>query len=80
MAGMPAMEPDGDEPKGKGKGIDLAVIMGGGKEKPAPPSEDKGEELPPGFETAATEAFPDMEGDTERVKALWRAIKACDDY
>jgi len=83
MAGMPGMEPDGDEPKSKskGKGLDIAVIMGGGKPKPGSDDEDKGGgDLPPGFETAATEAFPEMAGDTERVTALWRAIKACDEY
>jgi len=39
--------------------------------------DDDHDELPPGFEEAAVEAFPEMEGDVERLKALRRAIAAC---
>lgn len=66
---------------------DPSKVFGGGKSAPAddpmPDEEDMvegpegDEELPPDFERAATEAFPDMEGDTERLGALYRAIEAC---
>jgi len=74
------------------KPVDLAIIFGGkpGKGGHSPPSrgsdehdddesteEDHDDDLPPGFEAAATEAFPDLEGDSERLKALKRAIAAC---
>lgn len=79
MGAMPGMSDDEDKPKGKG--VDLAIIMGGkpkggGDSMPKPKDESSGDELPPGFEEAATEAFPDM--DPERLKAFWRAVKACD--
>jgi len=87
MAGMPGMEPDGDEPKGKskGKGLDIAVIMG---DKPklgdGKPAEDRGGALPPGFEAAFSEVFPDMAGDQEKMAAMKRLIGTCmsdsDDY
>jgi len=85
MAAMPGMESD-DAPKGKDKGIDLAIIMGG-KPKPGAklggkePDGDEGgdDELPPGFEEAASEAFPDLAGDKERMLALKRCIHLCAD-
>lgn len=50
-------------------------------EKPADTggdSEDTGEgDLPPEFESAAVEAFPDLDGDTKRLQALYDAIEAC---
>jgi hypothetical protein len=70
----------------KKKGVDLAIIFGGkGKGGEKPPMRDSDEhddehdELPPGFEAAATEAFPELDGDTERLMALKRAIAACAD-
>lgn len=87
MAGMPAM--DDSEPKPKGKGLDLAIIMGkskGGMDKPAPKGSDEesGEGLPPGFESAFSEVFPDMAGDQEKMMAMKRLIGTCmsdgDDY
>jgi hypothetical protein len=91
MAGMPAMD---DEDSGKGKpkkGIDLAIVFGKPKgkggpddapdsersERPDREAEDEG--LPAGFEDAASEAFPDMAGDTERMESLHRLIKLCSD-
>lgn len=41
--------------------------------------EGGGEELPPDFEASAGEAFPELQGDSDRMMALWRAIKACVD-
>ncbi len=72
----------------KRKGPDLAIIFGGkpskGSPKPGSDTEDReqpetsdDDELPPDFETAAIEAFPELEGDTDRLKALKRAIHAC---
>ena len=71
---------------------DLSVIFGIGKpskgDDKSPSSrdsrderddKDESDELPPGFEEAAIEAFPDLEGDTDRLKALERCIKACTD-
>lgn len=75
------------DPKRKG-GPDLAIIFGGkpGKpsSKPGPDTEDRehsddneDDELPPGFEAAAIEVFPDFEGDHERLVALKRLIALC---
>lgn len=89
MAGMPAMDKGkGDPPK---KGIDLAIVFGKPKGKGGPddaPDSERSEagpdregegELPAGFEDAASEAFPDMAGDTERMGSLHRLIKLCSD-
>jgi len=71
---------------------DLSVIFGIGKpskgDDKSPSSRDaederdedkESDELPPGFEEAAVEAFPDLEGDQDRLKAFWRAVQACTD-
>lgn len=85
MAAMPGMDDEeGSKPKGKGKPIDLAIIMGGKPKGGAPPAgddEESGEDdgLPHGFEEAASEAFPDLAGDTERLHALKRLIMLCTD-
>jgi len=92
MAGMPAMDDEkGKPPK---KGIDLAIVFGKPKGKGSKPdtepdgdeaeppmsmSDHDGDELPPGFEDAAAEAFPEMAGDTERMGALKRLIHLCTD-
>ena len=71
-------------------GPDLAVVIGpgprGGRKPPARgmsdmddrgpggPDEERGE-LPPGFESAASEAFPDM--DPAAYPALKRLIALC---
>jgi len=71
------------------KAVDLAIIFGGkgrGGDKPPlarsserdeEPTEEEHDDLPPGFEAAAVEAFPDLEGDRDRLAALKRAIAAC---
>lgn len=90
MAGMPAMEDN----KPGGKGVDLAVIMGGGKPKlgggKLGADDDGGSEkpsgddsLPPGFESAFAELFPDMADDKDKMMAMKRLIGTCmggDDY
>lgn len=82
---MPGMDKE-DAPK---KGIDLAIIMGGkpkgdaGKMGAEKPKESDSDDLPPGFEEAFAEAFPDAAGDHERMLALKRLIGTCmsgDDY
>jgi len=60
---------------------DLAVLVGTGKGGRKAPSVGMGEEgeeaseLPPGFESAAAEAFPDM--DPAAYPALKRLIALC---
>lgn len=65
------------------KGVDLAVVFGGPKAsaKEAPEEDESGgdDELSPDFEAAASEAFPDMAGDRERLLALKRMVMACMD-
>lgn len=50
-------------------------------EKPADDGDSMDSEgesdLPPEFESAALEAFPDLEGKPERLQALYDAISAC---
>ena len=83
MASMPGMDDSEGSSKPKGKGVDLAIIMGkpGGKPPIKMPekSEGSGDELPHGFEEAASEAFPDIGGDMDRLHALKRLIMLCDD-
>lgn len=64
--------------------VDLAIVMGGpkGKAPMGEPDGDEreesdGDELPPGFEEAFAEAFPDSAGDTERMQAVKRLIHLC---
>lgn len=38
---------------------------------------EKQDDLPPEFETAAVEAFPDMKDDPDRLRALYSAIESC---
>lgn len=38
--------------------------------------EDYGE-LPPDFEDEAVKFMPELEGDSERMMAFWKAVKAC---
>lgn len=84
MGAMPGMGSD-EEDAPKGKGVDLAIIMGGkGKpgDKPSAKAEPDGEsedELPPGFEEAFSEAFPDAAGDKDRMLAVKRLIHLCAD-
>jgi hypothetical protein len=86
MSGMPGMSKDDEEKPGKG--LDLAIIMGG-KPKPGaskardekPMEEEHSDELPAGFEEAFSEAFPEAAGDKGRMLALKRLIACCDsDY
>lgn len=65
-----------------GKGVDLAVVFGPAKGGKKPPKAgpgmmmgDEDEGLPPDFESAAGEAFPNMTPD--RMAAFKRAIEAC---
>ena len=56
----------------KGK-TGLALVFGpgkGGSSKGEPSSSDD-------FESAAVDAFPELEGKPERIAALKQAIKAC---
>lgn len=65
----------------------LAVILGGlkkpakgGGAEPADETDSapEGEEgMPPDFETAAGEAFPELKGDPEKMAAFHRACMAC---
>ena len=91
MASMPGMDDSEGDSKPKGKGLDLAIIMGkpGGKppiKMPAKDDKQDDNELPHGFEEACNEAFPDMAGDMERMKACARMCRAvmseemADDY
>lgn len=52
------------------RGGDMSEMMGGGAMEP-----DGDEGLPPGFESAASEAFPDM--DPANYGALKRLIALC---
>jgi len=77
----------------KRKGPDLAIIFGGkpgkpsskpgsdseDRDRPDDDTDDEHDDLPPGFEAAAIEAFPDFEGDHERLAALKRLISLCMD-
>lgn len=49
-----------------------SVFGKGGSEPPEPESE-----VPEDFEAFAVEAFPDLEGDMVRLRALKDAINAC---
>lgn len=40
-------------------------------------TEDHKDDLPPEFETAATEAFPELADDPDRLHAFYSAIEAC---
>jgi hypothetical protein len=71
----PMMEREPAEP-------DLALLVGPSKGGSAPPGGgmmdepmEEAEELPPGFEAAAVEAFPDM--DPASYPALKRLIATC---
>ncbi len=52
---------------------------GAGSDPMASESEYKseGSGVPPDFEDYAATAFPDLEGDAARMKALYQAVKAC---
>lgn len=79
------------KPKKGDDAVDLAIVFGpkpkGGKKPPvgAGMDDDMAEaddheeeaELPPDFESYALEAFPELEGDTARTTALWKAVQAC---
>ena len=63
----------------------LALIFGKGKPKSSDDDaeeSDDGEEyeedeVPPDFESYAVEAFPELEDDSARTMAFWKAVKAC---
>lgn len=66
----------------------LALVFGGGKSSPGrgasesedddEMSEEEGEgEIPADFEDYAIQAFPELEGKPERLKALRKAMMAC---
>lgn len=74
----------------KVKGPALALVFGGGKSSPGrgaseseddemdEASEEEGEgEIPADFEDYAVQAFPELEGKPERLKALRKAMMAC---
>lgn len=81
---MPAMSDD-EKSSGKKKGVDLAIVFGGkgdDKEASGKSGGDDGggdEDLPPGFEEAYSEAFPDAPADKEQMMALKRLIHLCSD-
>jgi len=78
-------------PAPKKKGVDLAIVLGGMPKKGKPPMGDEGpddeaesddesgaeEDLPPDFVAGIEEAFPEMAGDEDRMRAMKRAIHAC---
>lgn len=86
MSSMPGMDTE-DEKKPKGKGVDLAIVFGGkpkGDRDSAPARGEEDDEkdedgLPPGFEEAYAEAFPDSPADPEQMKSLKRLIMLCTD-
>lgn len=41
------------------------------------PFESEGSDVPPDFEDYAAIAFPELDGDAARMKALYQAVKAC---
>lgn len=51
-------------------------VFGAGADE-APDAEAEDTEIPEDFEAYAIEAFPDLEGDPVRLKALKDAIHAC---
>lgn len=72
----------------KKKGVDLLMVLGpkkpgmmGGSMKPGmmgkkdPDAENESSEYGGEFESAASEAFPDM--SSEQRDAFWRAVAAC---
>ncbi len=56
-----------EKPKGG-----LALVFGPGKEGSKEEPSSSGD-----FESAAVDAFPELEGKPERIAALKQAIKAC---
>ncbi len=66
----------------KGGMFDALVL---GKKKPAMGDEPESDmdsdadydDMPPGFEEEAIVAFPELDGDSVRLDAFWRAVKAC---
>ncbi len=66
----------------KKHGPDLTLVFGmgpkSGKGEPDKAEAEENEEtaIPPDFEKAAVEAFPELEGDEERIAALHRACLA----
>jgi hypothetical protein len=79
-------------PKRKPVGADMVIAFGGGDHhhdepdgdemdnSPDEGADDMGEgdtEYSAEFETAATDAFPELEGKPDRIKALYDAIMAC---
>jgi hypothetical protein len=74
--------------KKSGEPVDLAIVLGGGPKSMGgkkPPALDEAEgdsdELPPGFEAAASEFLDDKMPHEGRMHALKRAIHACmEDY
>ena len=65
--------------KGKDKGVDLAIVLGGPVKakggKPPPEAEpDADDDAPtPEFEAA----FAEYQADPSDAQAFWRAVKAC---
>lgn len=40
-------------------------------------SDEDYSELPPDFEDEAIKAFPELDGESARLMALWKAVRAC---
>ena len=63
--------------RGSGGGMGMSSGMGDGAEEDESDDEDESESLPEDFEDYAITAFPELEGEPERLQALYRAMKAC---
>ena len=65
----------------KGDAIDAAVVFGKGKAGALkPPMSEMAEEeyeIPADFEDEAIRFMPELEGDSARMMAFWKAVKAC---
>lgn len=60
-----------------GKGPAKAGSKPGAMGEDAEDDADESSEVPPDFEEEAIAAFPELDGETERLAALYRAVKCC---
>lgn len=65
-------------------GTALALIFGKkkggmsmGKEHDMDSEDSEDYDIPPDFEDEAIKFMPELEGDSERMMAFWKAVRAC---
>lgn len=63
----------------KDKAPALALVFGKAKGGSTPPEaeSDEDETVPADFEDYAVQAFPEVEDNHERLRALYRMVKSC---